>query len=220
MEAVAVLIMLSHHLQGFYVMSIISKYKIAMEILLLSSTETAILKNSHLVYWHFMLFFYHMQQIIYLGSPMLAGWLQQYGANYCRLVTVSSPMRDRPSQRGTTSTILYEQCVPFFNVPQIVLYVQWLWDRDCSWSSLFEKTRKSNHLQMPSQQPAASFSVDWRLSRLSYPGGVWQLKMWSRVWSVHSVLQFVHCIIFSVDLKNHVAQLCRPSMSKNLLSFY
>lgn len=50
MEAVAVLIMLSHHLQGFYVMSIISKYKIAMEILLLSSTETAILKNSHLVY--------------------------------------------------------------------------------------------------------------------------------------------------------------------------
>ena len=220
MEAVAVLIMLSHHLQGFYVMSIISKYKIAMEILLLSSTETAILKNSHLVYWHFMLFFYHMQQIIYLGSPMLAGWLQQYGANYCRLVTVSSPMRDRPSQRGTTSPILYEQCVPFFNVPQIVLYVQWLWDRDCSWSSLFEKTRKSNHLQMPSQQPAASFSVDWRLSRLSYPGGVWQLKMWSRVWSVHSVLQFVHCIIFSVDLKNHVAQLFRPSMSKNLLSFY
>ena len=220
MEAVAVLIMLSHHLQGFYVMSIISKCKIAMDILLLSSTETAILKNSHLVYWHFMLFFYHMQQIIYLGSPMLAGWLQQYGANYCRLVTVSSLMRDRPSQGGTTSPILYEQCVPFFNVPQIVLYVQWLWDRDCSLSSLFEKTRKSNHLQMPSQQPAASFSVDWRLSRLSYPGGVWQLKMWSRVWSVHSVLQFVHCIIFSVDLKNHVAQLCRPSMSKNLLSFY
>ena len=220
MEAVAVLIMSSHHLQGFYVMSIISKCKIAMEILLLSSTETAILKNSHLVYWHFMLFFYHMQQIIYLGLPMLAGWLQQYGANYCRLVTVSSPMRDRPSQRGTTSTILYEQCVPFFNVPQIVLYVQWLWDRDCSLSSLFEKTRKSNPLRMPSQQPAASFSVDWRLSRLSYPGGVWQLKMWSRVWSVHSVLQFVHCIIFSVDLKNHVAQLCRPSMSKNLLSFY
>ena len=220
MEAVAVLIMLSHHLQGFYVMSIISKCKIAMEILLLSSTETAILKNSHLVYWHFMLFFYHMQQIIYLGSPMLAGWLQQYGANYCRLVTVSSPMRDGPSQRGTTSPIVYEQCVPFFNVPQIVLYVQWLWDRDCSLSSLFEKTRKSNHLQMPSQQPAASFSVDWRFSRLSYPGGVWQLKMWSRVWSVHSVLQFVHCIIFSVDLKNHVAQLCRPSMSKNLLSFY
>lgn len=50
MEAVAVLIMLSHHLQGFYVMSIISKCKIAMKILLLSSTETAILKNSHLVY--------------------------------------------------------------------------------------------------------------------------------------------------------------------------
>ena len=50
MEAVAVLIMLSHHLQGFYVMSIIFKCKIAMEILLLSSTETAILKNSHLVY--------------------------------------------------------------------------------------------------------------------------------------------------------------------------
>lgn len=73
MEAVAVLIMLSHHLQGFYVMSIISKCKIAMKILLLSSTETAILKNSHLVYRHFMLFFYHMQQIIYLGSPMLAG---------------------------------------------------------------------------------------------------------------------------------------------------
>ena len=216
MEAVAVLIMLSHHLQGFYVMSIISKCKIAMDILLLSSTETAILKNSHLVYWHFMLFFYHMQQIIYLGSPMLAGWLQQYGANYCRLVTVSSPMRDRPCQQGTTSPILSEQCVPFFNVPQIVLYVQWLWDRDCSLSSLFEKTRKSNHLQMPSQQPAASFSVDWRLSRLSYPGGVWQLKMWS----VHSVLQFVHCIIFSVDLKNHVAQLCQPSMSKNLLPFY
>ena len=100
MEAVAVLIMLSHHLQGFYVMSIISKCKIAMDILLLSSTETAILKNSHLVYWHFMLFFYHMQQIIYLGSPMLAGWLQQYGANYCRLVTVPSPMADRPPQRG------------------------------------------------------------------------------------------------------------------------
>ena len=216
MEAVAVLIMLSHHLQGFYVMSIISKCKIAMEILLLSSTETAILKNSHLVYWHFMLFFLSHATNNILRFANAGRVLQQYGANYCRLVTVSSPMRDRPSQRGTTSPILYEQCVPFFNVPQIVLYVQWLWDRDCSLSSLFEKTRKSNHLQMPSQQPAASFSVDWRLSRLSYPGGVWQLKMWS----VHSVLQFVHCIIFSVDLKNHVAQLCRPSMSKNLLSFY
>lgn len=31
MEAVAVLIMLSHHLQGFYVISIISKCKIAMD---------------------------------------------------------------------------------------------------------------------------------------------------------------------------------------------
>ena len=167
MEAVAVLIMLSHHLQGFYVMSIISKCKIAMDILLLSSTETAILKNSHLVYWHFMLFFYHMQQIIYLGSPMLAGWLQQYGANYCRLVTVPSPMRDKPSQRGTTSPFLYEQCVPFFNVPQIVLYVQGLRDRDYGLSSLSKKSRKSNHLQMSSQQPAASFSVDQGLSRLS-----------------------------------------------------
>ena len=57
MEAVVVLIMLSHHLQGFYVMSIISKCKIAMDILLLSSTETVILKNSHLVYWQFMLLF-------------------------------------------------------------------------------------------------------------------------------------------------------------------
>ena len=167
MEAVVVLIMLSHHLQGFYVMSIISKCKIAMDILLLSSTETAILKNSHLVYWHFMLFFYHMQQIIYLGSPMLAGWLQQYGANYCRLVTVPSPMRDRPSQRGTTSPILYEQCVRFFNVPQIVLYVQGLRDRDYGLSSLSKKSRKSNHLQMSSQQPAASFSVDQHLSRLN-----------------------------------------------------
>ena len=51
MEAVAVLIMLSHHLQGFYVVSNISKCKIALDILLLSSTKTAILKkNSHLVY--------------------------------------------------------------------------------------------------------------------------------------------------------------------------
>lgn len=50
MEAAAVLIMLSHHLQGFYVISIFFKCKIAMDILLLSSTETVILKNSHLVY--------------------------------------------------------------------------------------------------------------------------------------------------------------------------
>ena len=167
MEAVAVLIMLSHHLQGFYVMSIISKCKIAMEILLLSSTETAILKNSHLVYWHFMLFFLSHATNNILRFANAGRVLQQYGANYCRLVTVSSPMRDRPSQRGTTSPILYEQCVPFFNVPQIVLYVQGLRDRDYGLSSLSKKSRKSNHLQMSSQQPAASFSVDQGLSRLS-----------------------------------------------------
>ena len=57
MEAAAVLIMLSHHLQGFYVISIFFKCKIAMDILLLSSTETVILKNSNLVYWQFMLLF-------------------------------------------------------------------------------------------------------------------------------------------------------------------
>ena len=50
MEAAAVLIMLSHHLRGFYVISIFFECKIAMDILLLSSTETVILKNSHLVY--------------------------------------------------------------------------------------------------------------------------------------------------------------------------
>ena len=74
MEVVAVLIMLSHHLQGFYVISIISKCKIAMDILLLSYTETAVLKT---VIWFIDSSCYCLSHatklIIYLGLPMLAG---------------------------------------------------------------------------------------------------------------------------------------------------
>ena len=68
---------------------------------------------------------------------------------------------------GTTSPLLYKQCVPFFNFPQIFLCVQGLRDRDYGLSSLSKKTVKSDHLQMSFQQPAASFLVDQRLSRLS-----------------------------------------------------
>ena len=94
MEAVAVLIMLSHHLQGFYVISIISKCKIAMD--------------SHLVYWHFML----------LSIPSdSAGRVtaKVCGANYCGPVAVVPS----PTSTRTTTSILYEQCVLFFNVPRM-----------------------------------------------------------------------------------------------------
>ena len=73
MEAAAVLIMLSHHLQGFYVISIFFKCKIAMDILLLSSTETVILKKQSFGLLTVHVIVYPMQQIIYLGSLKLAG---------------------------------------------------------------------------------------------------------------------------------------------------
>ena len=99
MEAVAVLIMLSHHLQGFYVISIISKCKIAMDILLLSYTETAVLKT---VIWFIDSSCYclsHATNNILRFTNAGRVTATVCGANYCRPVTVPSPMRDRSPQQ-------------------------------------------------------------------------------------------------------------------------
>ena len=112
----------------------------------------------------------------------MAGSPQQHDANYCGPVTVPPPMRDRPPNRGLRPYSLRTVC-GFFNVPHN-LYMQGLWDGAYGLSSLSEKTRKSNRLQMslqrqhfllsylkrpwvlvrPGLEPAASRSADRRLS--------------------------------------------------------
>lgn len=74
MEAVAVLIMLSHHLQGYYVISNIFECKIACHghFVVIFYRDSNFKKQSFsLLTVHVIV--YSMQQIIYLGLPMLAG---------------------------------------------------------------------------------------------------------------------------------------------------
>ena len=75
----------------------------------------------------------------------MAGSLQQHNANYCGPVTVPPPMRDRPTHRGLRP----------------LLFI----------SSLAEKTRKSNRLQMSLQRQHFLFSY---LKIMSVgPAGTW-----------------------------------------------
>ena len=58
----------------------------------------------------------------------------------------------------------------FFNVPQSY-YKQGLWDGVYGLSSLFEKTRKSNHLQMKEQ--GQNFLLSYLKTLRGGPAGVW-----------------------------------------------
>ena len=81
----------------------------------------------------------------------------------------SPPMRD--TTPGPTSPTLYEQCVGFFNVPHN-LYMQGLWEGAYGLSSLSEKTRKSNRLQMYLQRQ--HFLLSYYLKTPSVrPAGAW-----------------------------------------------
>ena len=99
--------------------------------------------------------------IFYYIRQLLAGSPQQHDANYCGLITVLPPMRVPYSLRTVCE---------FFNVPQN-LYMQALWDGAYSLSSLSEKTRKSNRLQMSIQRQHFLLSY---LKTLSVgPAGTW-----------------------------------------------
>ena len=81
----------------------------------------------------------------------MAGSPQQHDANYCGPLTVPPPMRERDHHTGDYVPYSLRTVCGFFNVPQN-LYMQGLWDGAYGLSSLSEKTRKSNCLQMSLQR--------------------------------------------------------------------
>ena len=71
----------------------------------------------------------------------------------CDLIppTQTNAHKDQTTTPGTTSPTLYEQWVGCLT-SQEIYYEQGLWDGTYGLSSLSEKTRKSNHLQMSLQR--------------------------------------------------------------------